>query len=149
MRSWQYGRTKRSEVRTKKTKGRYSPQIMWSGNLPEVRNNRQFQTMGPKSGHGWQVSTINSNLTNKICYFGKLFACGIWLHTRRGLQNFKWSDWRLFNFFHFLWAGITIMTRENVYLVRNAVGTIKIWWKLNVKENWGLAQTWSALLTAA
>ena len=34
-----------------------------------------------------------------------------------------------------------MMPRESVYLVRNAAEMIKIWWKMNVKKNWGLALT--------
>lgn len=34
-----------------------------------------------------------------------------------------------------------MMPRESVYLAQNAVGMIMIWWKLNVKKNWGLALT--------
>ena len=106
----------------------------------------------------WKVSLLPQSIIIVKCQF---VLCQFMLHcilnetcrifikycTKCSNRKFSFHLWVLVWYCHFLWAGITMMPRESVYLVQNAVGMIMIWWKLNVKKSWGLTLTWSALST--
>ena len=61
--------------------------FMWSGRLMEVKNNRKFQTIGPKSDCGCVSLQEVPNIViwlGKFWYFGKVVAYGRLSVTRGG-----------------------------------------------------------------
>ena len=60
--------------------------------------------------------------------------------------NFLWSKLtytktNTFSYFHSsLFSDIMMIPRESAFVVQSVVVMIKMWWKMNVKENWEVDQ---------